>query len=562
MNKNKFIILTVFVLLLLTTIFYGRTLFTWFQQDEWDWMGRYTYYNSISHFPLWEAFKSSLFPHPRYRFTPLYDALYAGATQIFGLEFIGYALFGLFCHIINSILVYVLTQKITRNHYIAFLSSILFATSSIGQKSVTWTATSFNTEPAFTFSMLSIIAVVKYFTEKNRNITQIFFYIFIALWFKETALGVVLALPVIAFILENKSHRIKTKKIFLATFVFLLIYFSTRYLLSRIGLRIHTEGYPDYGRLLSLGEYLKAGIWTPLRSFVDVFFFPNTLISIATFFRGKHDIFAETVGVNYVTLIIFPLLSFFLFSVYKKFVPRKTAIKKVTLIGLTLVGVSIITYFLLTIRGSESIIYILRSRDLYISTAGASILLAIPVYYLLTKTKKYYKFLGIFFLLIYLCYHYININNFILTEEISRGTVRKPIIETIYLKYPQVGQKSIFYIKSDTAYYGNSNPSLPYQTGFGRTLLVWYLIKNKSFTPALAKDDYLYPAFSEGYREINGSGFGFFTNYEKLTQAVKDYSIPTENIYAFSYHGKNNLLEDVSIEVRKNLLESVKSRRK
>lgn len=579
--KKQFIFFT-FILLLTVLVFYGGALKTWFQADEWDWIGRYTYYNSIGPVPFWEAFKSSLFPNPRYRFTPLFDGLFSIETYFFGLNFTPYMTVSLFFHLCNSILVFLFVRKLTQNNKLGYLASFLFASNSIGQHAITWIFTSTNTQGATFFSLIACITFLNYLSKKKtRDLGLTYFFFFIALWFKETAISLFLIIPSILFI-NNLNKKIKSaRKIILSTAGFGLFYFGLRYALSRIGAIIHTEGYPDFGRFLTLDEYLQVLFWSPARALVDNFVFPNTIYWLAkivttpflsylklTPLTTTHDLFIENQATNLVTLLIFIGIIAICIKFYKNISTNQ--LRASFILGIIIVMSSALISLLLSIRGTSALNPIFRSRDMYFSIAGASLCLAI----ILNVVSKRFQNANLFpllrklrlngknlFLLIailtYGTYHLININQFVLQKEEKQTQSRKTIINTIYNTYPLLPQKIIFYVTSDALYYGHSKPSLPYQTGFGRTLLVWYALKNNTIPTEFMKDDYLYMPFSEGYKEIDDYGFGYFTDFDKLTAVIKDYHLTKESVFAFSYSGEKMQVTDTTQETRISLSKEI-----
>lgn len=556
-----------FVLILLLTIlvFYGGTLRTWFQADEWDWIGRYTYYNSIGPVPFWEAFESSLFPNPRYRFTPLFDGIFSIETYFFGLNFTPYMAVSLFLHLCNSVLVFLFVSKLTLSKRLGYLTSFLFASSSIGQHAITWIFTSTNTQGATLFSLIACITFLNYLNNKKaRDLILTFLFFFIALWFKETAISLFLILPSISLLNKLGKKTKLDRKVILWTIGFGLFYFSLRYALSRIGAIIHTQGYPDFGRFLTLDEYLQVLFWSPARALVDNFVFPNAIYWLSkiitmpflsylklTPLTTSHDLFIENQATNLVTILIFIGIMAIFIKFYKKI--STNHLKTSFILGIIIILSSALVSLLLSIRGTSALNPIFRSRDMYFSVAGASMCLAIVLSVIFERLKKRgfnTKTLLILFIIVYGLYHFININQFVLKKEERQTQSRKEIINTIYNTYPVLPQKTIFYVMSDALYYGHSKPSLPYQTGFGRTLLVWYTLKNNKIPKEFMKDDYLYMPFSEGYKEINHYGFGYFTDMSKLIAAIKDYNLTEESIFAFSYSGEKMAVTDKTNQTR------------
>ena len=566
LTKNKFI-WSIAILFLTVLFFYGGVLKTWFQADEWDWIGRYTYYNSIGPIPFWEAFESSLFPNPRYRFTPLFDGLFALETHFFGLYFTPYAIVSLAFHLCNGILVFLLVRKLTKNDKLGYLASFFFVTSSIGQKAVTWIFTSTNTQGATLFSLIACITFLNYLSKKKfKDIFLTFLFFFIALWFKETAIGLFLILPAI-LIANNLNRKARLDyKLILYIVAFGLFYSILRYALSRIGAVIHTEGYPDFGRFLTIAEYIQVIFWSPARALVDNLVFPNTIYWLAriltmpflsylklTPLTTTHDLFIENQATNLVTLLIFIGIVIICIKSYKNISTNQ--LKTSFIFGIIIIMSSALISLLLSIRGTSALNPIFRSRDMYFSVAGASICLAII---LDIASKKFQKrnFL-LFVVLIYGAYHFININQFVISKEQQQAQPRRTIINKIYNTYPILPKKTVFYVTSDSLYYGHSKPSLPYQTGFGRTLLVWYTLKNNTIPKKFMKDDYLFFPFSEGYKEIDNYGFGYFTDSNKLLATLKDYHLTEDSVFAFSYSGEKMQVTDITQQTRTSLSKEI-----
>lgn len=548
--KNYTLLFTGLVILIF--IFYGGIFNTWFQQDEWDWLGRYTYMNSVSKFPFGEAFKSSFFPHPRYRFTPFFDATFAAQVHFFGLNFAPYAIVSLVLHATNSFLVFALADKLTKNKSVAIISSLLFATTSIGQKAVTWIFTSINSQGAALFSFLSLITFFNYLDQpEKKKIVLPLAFLLIALWFKETAVSLFFLLPAITFIKNKKLFKkMITRVSFLAA-----VYFLSRFLLSHLGAKIHLEGYPDFGRFLTPTEYLQILFWTPLRTLVNVFIFPRTLIEIADRTIGflvpdVQRAFIETKGVNLVTLAIASALMILLYKFYQKQNTKK-AKQLIILSSLLIVSASVV-HLLLSIRGTAALSPFIRSRDLYFAVSGASLLLAL----ILAKIYEKRKIIFLIILGLYFFYHYLNITS-VIDLETQKALMRKPVVNYIFNRYPNLPKKVIFFGASDTKFYGHSVATFPFQTGFGRTLLVWYTIKTNR-PREFVKADFLYYPLEEGYREIGDWGFGYFRDLEKLEMTLKENSLSSDSVYAFSYFGAPNITKDITQEIRKELDEKVR----
>ena len=141
-----------------------------------------------------------------------------------------------------------------------------------------------------------------------------------------------------------------------------------------------------------------------------------------------------------------------------------------------------------------------------------------------------------------------------LTELSKVGALRKNILETIKKNYPTLSKRVVFYTESDRSYYGLSPEDriLPFQSGFGQTLLIWYYPIQK-FPKAFIEGRYLWEIKDQGYREAEGIGFGYFRNHQLLQEALINYNISPDSIIAFSWNGDSNSLKDITLKTRESL---------
>ena len=132
------------------------------------------------------------------------------------------------------------------------------------------------------------------------------------------------------------------------------------------------------------------------------------------------------------------------------------------------------------------------------------------------------------------------------------GQLRQSILHKISDTYPTLPQKAVFYITSDAPYYGlpYEEPIVPFQSGFGQTLLVWYNARIDDLPACLFEHQYLYVLLSEDYKECGGRGFGYFRKPESFNQAIKKYELDPNNVIAFRFSSSTNSLLDVTEETR------------
>jgi len=88
--------------------------------------------------------------------------------------------------------------------------------------------------------------------------------------------------------------------------------------------------------------------------------------------------------------------------------------------------------------------------------------------------------------------------------------------------------------------------------------LIWYN-SQENFPPCFHKDVFLYELTAQGYRECQGRGFGYFREFNKLKQALKEYNLTADSVFAFEWQKGKNELFDITQEVRKSLKYSLES---
>ena len=137
----------------------------------------------------------------------------------------------------------------------------------------------------------------------------------------------------------------------------------------------------------------------------------------------------------------------------------------------------------------------------------------------------------------------------------------KGFLTTIEEAYPKFPQKVIFFTQSDSSYYGlpKEEKVLPIQSGFGRMLLVWYQDKEK-FSGCLYENLFLHGLLSQGYKQCDVRGFGYFRDYDKLAEAVRQNQIQPENIIAYSWNGKTQKFTSITEQIRRKLADVLELR--
>jgi len=93
---------------------------------------------------------------------------------------------------------------------------------------------------------------------------------------------------------------------------------------------------------------------------------------------------------------------------------------------------------------------------------------------------------------------------------------------------------------------------MPFQSGFGQTLLIYYS-QNEKFPRDFYPGDFLWEIRSQGYQEHGDRGFGYFRDFDLMAKTIDEKSIPADSVIAFRYDSSSQKIEDISIEVRGRL---------
>lgn len=546
-----------FILLLYSVIAfveYGKLIFSFFQQDEWAILGYHHYWDKANLSWIDRLFRYELYTHV----IPFSNFLSYLESKYFGIYFFLYALFSIFIQILNSFWVYLFTDKLVKNKAVAFLAGILFLVNSISHQAITWTATTMGTAGATFFTLLAIYFFINYlFSQKKVLFFFSFLFFFIALGFKETSLALFLIFPIL-WLIYSKKKSVKTGFYLLLPYVFLgLFYFSFRFFLSLINIppQLSTElSQPNFityvFRIFSMPLKTIAQSIVP----VDVILKMSNeimLLGYPNFIQNKNPnpYIAQSIGADIVTYFFSIILLIFFSSVFYFFLKKKKILfSKAILSALACTIVS--TSSLILIPGSAGYFSLFDGRHLYLTSIFISILLAISIYFLYSifSRNSYVKIIIVFLVGILVIFHIVRVRNDI-NQLVGTAFIRKSILNTIFSRYPILPQKTIFYVASDTAYYGlpPEEKIVPFQSGFGQTLLVWYAYHKENYPACFFKGEYLYEIMSEGYKECEGRGFGYFRKMESLKKALKENNIPISNVISLQYNSSKQLLSPLSL---------------
>ncbi|OGH21754.1 MAG: hypothetical protein A3F31_04890 [Candidatus Levybacteria bacterium RIFCSPHIGHO2_12_FULL_38_12] len=556
----------VFSLYTLTGILiFWQLFFTFFQQDEWAIFGNYMYWEKAG-LSWWDR----LFIYQQgTHVAPLSNLFFYPQFKLFGMNFGYYAFSNILIHVINSYLLYALCGILTKRRWISILSGFVFLITSISYQAVTWSGTSAGTTGSVTFLLLSSIFLMHCLV--NRSISKKLLLVSSFCWiisvlFKETSIFFILAVSLLWY---SYSFNKKLSHLF-KTLLFFIFAFSL-YTIFRLVLILFSGD--SSGQISSIVEQpaiqvlLLRTFFNPARfiaqSIVPVEFLLNSAYSFVPLAYpyfvpgGATDPYiAETIAVDTLSLLITSVIIIVNLSLYYFFKKKKDNISKLPFLLLLFISLSALPFMLIPGRGGY--MYLIDGRHLYLTSIFSSILISVFVLfaYEISKKSKSLMIFSICIMILYFFYHPFKIHEDL--KKLSEWSdIRKTILTDIMEAYPSLPKKVIIYAESDTAYFGLSPEEkiLPFQSGLGQTLLVWYNEHGENFPSCFFKGQFLYVLQSQGYRQCEGRGFGYFRKAEDLKKSIKENNLRPENVVAFSYISSENSLKNITQKTREKLLQ-------
>lgn len=548
-------------IVLLGVYTYGDLSKNYFQQDEWHAFG----WALSKNYSFWSVFKEDWFNYLLGIGRPLATFFWFVLFRLFGLNASSYGLVSLSLNIVNAFLLFSFILLLTKSKKIALLAAIFFVTNSVHNQAITWFAATSATLTEGLFALLSLNLFALYILKKKRALFLLsFIFLLIAGLFRESIVFLFFFIPFFDFVWFDKGIRdakawIKEYAVFfIGGFVYAVRFLPSFFKDAHFGNQGPTVAGND-----TVYELVYRVIFYPLESISQIFLYPaiiyewtDKLISVIfPYFRGN-DLVKQTIASEYVTVVVSFVILIVLLIIYVYALRNKEKERKFLIMSVCFVLLSTLP-FIFYGRGTS----FLESRYRYITSIGASLLFSIVVFALLSTVRRIKNSLIkkiCFFLVIMGVFLYINMQVGFIKEVLHVNyqvdSQRKEIFTAVIEEIPTLSAKSVFYAESDY-YYDSIHHILPFQSGFGEMLMVNYVAK-KQLNARFLDNDYLWGIFSEGYKEIDGQGFGHFNNFELLQKAVQKYAIPLENVYAFRW--EKGLLSDISTEIRTKLKKRTK----
>lgn len=537
------------------SLFYLKLLNGFFQQDEWYSFGYFLLNRNLN---FQELLKFVFAPNITH-YNPITVLIEYILFSSWGMDYSKFMLLGIILHIITVFSLYVLANKIFKDNLLSFLTALLFGVFASIYQGAGWVIV----DIATTLSTILCINAARYFldyleSKKNKYIIYSCILISVSLFVKEIGIGLFPLFLIVIFFYGTKKKKIKNILILLMVFIF--------YLILRVIMTIFSPHAG--GELVTESQSIRNLIYNfftvPLRSITQIFFPSEFIHSVASNIthlipsniRGDTNspAFDEFVLKRVMEAIsVVGGIIVYLICILLIFIKRKARFNFLVLFSL---GWVILNSFIISFSpGRSEIIFAVDSRNLYFLSIGVAILVITMFKFLNVKKNKIKIILLFLFFLFNFFYLNKNLENFT-----SIGNIRKNILYKIQSDYPKLPQETVFYTESDSSFYGlpESTKILPFQSGFGQTLLAYYAIKN-NFPKEFFRDNFLWNIDSQGYKKVGSVGFGYFWKFEDLTKFYASNKDKNIKLIAYKYSSKENILSNITEEIQRKI-DSLKSK--
>lgn len=554
----------------------------YFQSDEWHFFNVFLPYTKswgkvIS--VVWEIVtKNSTFnylPH----LTPISYFLWVVSMKLFGQNFLPYIATSVFLHVVNSVLVTCLAKEFFDKWRDAIVAGIFFALSAVHFQSVTWVSNHLWTSLSVTFFLLAFLQFLEALKSKGdiarSTLIKLVVYMLLAFLTKESTVSIIpiFVLYLLWHLPELSWRDIFMKKSAVRTIMIVIFITGMIYMPLRISflptqasvmaniplvafrvvtypLKIISEVFIPYEHLRSIVEEL-----TPLA-------YPSYGAERSV--RGTTFLtFTQSAGID---MLAYPLglmiICWILFQLMDK---EKTREHKVTLItGMSIIIFSaIILLSIASFAPAAAYVSYFESRHYYLPSVGASLLFVIFLqnltFTLMNFARKYLKMHMQPSIILFICvtlwimYQAPYLQYWIKFYS-HLGTQRQTLVSTILKSLPHRPSKTMFYIRSNSSYYGYGSYMPPFETNFGQVLTVQYNQRQNL-------DDYFLDTryltskglLGEGYMVHGDEVFGYFISMNKLMKSLEDSKAGVESVYAYEWDDSASRARDISSEVRQEI---------
>lgn len=550
--RNKILVLYIVVIAIVTFLGYRQLFHVYFASDEWLYIGGVhtdgiTFLlNKISWVQMIAGIRR-----------PIGTLIQNYFYLTFPNNPIPFVVFGLTTHIANCLLIFIIVRRVSKKTFIAFLSGVLFAASSVYVQSLGWIACLVEVPGSTVMLLGSLYALLIYIERKKRIWLVIAFALaYISFLIKDANIFDFLFIPLVLWV-YRKEIRIHLGNVILAGMAIVALL-----ALSRVG------GAKDsIGSTLdltldpqSLTKALFHSFYYPLIGISQILIPSRLILRLSGLFAAFEygPMLKQAGDLRAVSEFVIPDVflvgaSLMIFFVFVWLVKPRIKDTRPVVVAVVLYFFSFLPVaFYLTQRGSAFI----ESRYMYLPALALSILLAYAVYalHVAFHPKKLIAHVT-FVLVIGLCLTgYIFKQTSVTRTELYASILAQQEVRNVAIQLARykkdIPDKPIFYITSDVDFYYHFNNKIPFQEGTGYMLAVLFYDTGK-IPASLIQQRFLIGFGDQGYQSIGNRGFGYFWNIDDLMHEFQtNEQLDTKQIVAFSYKSKEKVLVDTSNKIR------------
>lgn len=574
LSINLFPAFILFFFLILT--FY-RLPWTFFQQDEWLAFGKMAVFEQDFSEGLKLFLPKTFFQH----FNLATFLIEFFQFKFFRMNFSLFALVSLSFHFLNSLLIYYFILEISQKKTLSLIASLLFLTNSLAHQATTWMSAGTSAQGATLFLLISLIYFFKYLKNGQEKIKLLFFSLisfFVSLMFKESSIFLFVFFPILWLITVPEKSFSKFRKIALPILLTFVFYMLIRGLFLFYNLDTGSQSIAQSKTVQpSIITYIYRFADLPFKALPQSFFTTEFLVNLSRNLvmtayphwlvnSGSPNPFVvESIAFDYINFILSILIFIFTLFIYKLLKEYKDK-KNIKLLVFSIIFIIVSYSPFIFIQDVGGFISIAEPRNLYIPGIGSSTFLALSITtisrFFSQKIQYIEKDNSLIIFILVLLFPLLFFHTRIIRRDIKaldeRSKIRVNILKKISAPYRVLPEKIIFYTESDTSYYGLplGNNILPFQSGFGQILLVWYYSSGQKIPKCFFENEWLYELDKDqDYKYCSNRGFGYFRKLDTLSKALKENNLSAENIVAFSWNSNNKEFREITSTIRKRLKE-------
>lgn len=562
---NRPVLISIVLLTVGIVVTYYPLFNSYFEQDEWAVFADMTVFGSLSFSEkLRFLFRSSsMLSH----MIPISMVVSFILNSLYGLTFSSYAATSVVLHTLNSILVFAVSYRLTKRILIALSTGLLFGIHNLSSQAVTWLAASLGAQLSTIFFLVSLLLYQEYLIKKRSYLFVASVLVFIcSLLSKETTLPLLIVYPLI-YLAQKKiplniyrliaDNEIRKTLWYVGSIGAL---FLGKYILSIINPHPHpavvgSKAAFEWTYILKLFMYPLEAVSQALDPGGVIFTTSKRIIAQEyawMYTSAPSEKIAETMGADLISLLFSAVLLLTVGLLYFWSWIRYPSLKKLIALSLG----SLILFFVATLSYVPLPKFTAFLEPRYYYTP--QLFMAFWVITTLTIGMKsirpsWIRVTGIgmiVFLLVYANYRGIQGD---LSRKVHIAGERKQIIsKLVHLNEKLYPSANVFYITGEGEDYLIPGLKIPFQSGFGNVLMVIYR-DDLNLPAGMFDDGYLYQLDDQGYREVEGHGFGYYYVYADLENAYHNKEFPLSALHAYSWEEERGQFNDITETIRSQL---------